>query len=37
MDSGQDVIEIEKVTSEKDLSVIVDQALNLSENSRPKS
>ena len=32
MDSGQGVIEIENVTSEIDLGVIVDQALNFSEH-----
>ena len=36
MDSGQGVIEIEKVTSEKDLGVIVDQALNFSEHVSTK-
>ena len=36
MDSGQDVIEIEKITSEKDLCVIVDQALNFSEHISTK-
>ena len=36
MDSGQDVIEIENVTSEKDLGVIVDQALNFSEHISTK-
>ena len=37
MDFGQGVIKIEKVTSEKDLSVIVDQALNFSEHISTKS
>ena len=37
MDSGQGVIEIEKVTSEKDLGVIVDQALNFTEHISTKS
>ena len=36
MNSGQGVIEIEKVTSEKDLGVIVDQALNFSEHISTK-
>ena len=36
MDSGQGVVEIEKVTSEKDLGVIVDQALNFSEHISTK-
>ena len=36
MDSGQGVIEIEKVTSEKDLGVIVDEALNFSEHISTK-
>ena len=36
MDSGQGVIEIEKVTSEKDLDDIVDQALNFSEHISTK-
>ena len=36
MDSGQGVIEIEKVTSEKDLGVIGDQTLNFSEHISTK-
>ena len=36
MDSGQDVIEIEKVTNEKGLGVIVDQVLNFSEHFSTK-
>ena len=36
MDSGQDVIEIEKVTSEKELGVIVDQALKFSDHFSTK-
>ena len=37
MDSGQSVTEIEKVTGEKDLGVIVDQALNFSEHILTKA
>ena len=36
MDSGQDVIEIETFTSEKDLGVIVYQALNFSDHISTK-
>ena len=36
LDSEQGVIEIEKVTSEKDLGVIVDEALNFSEHISTK-
>ena len=36
MDSGHGVIELEKVTSEKDLGFIVDQALNISEHLSTK-
>ena len=36
MDSGQGVTEIEKVTSEKDLDVIADQALNFIEHISTK-
>ena len=32
MDSGQSLIEIENISSEKDLGVIVDQALDFSEH-----
>ena len=36
MDSGQGVIETEKVRSEKDLGIIVDEALNFSEHISTK-
>ena len=36
MDSGQDVIEFKKVTSEKDIGFIVDKALNFSEHISTK-
>ena len=37
MDSGQDAIQIDTVTNEKDLGVIVDQALILVNTSQRKS